>query len=145
MPNFVYTEAKRALLAGEIDFATDDMRVLLVMTNTTADTEEDVTTIAGFTTLDEGDGSGYARESIGSGNAVAADNANDRGEWDASDIVFALLGTGSRNYQAAVIYQHNNGDTDHVPVAYIDDDFPFPGNGSNVLFTWNAEGLIQAT
>lgn len=143
--SFVYTGYKvQAGLAG-VNLATADMRVMLVMTNTTADTDQDATLISDITTLDEGDGSGYARESIGSGNQVTADDPNDRAEWDASDIVFALLGAGTRQYEGAIIYVDLGADTTSIPVAYIDDDFPFTGNNSNVGFTWNAEGILQFT
>lgn len=145
MANFAFTEAKRALLAGELNLATNDIRVLIVMTNTTADTEEDVATLAGFTTLDEADGSGYAREQLGSGAQVTADNANNRGEFDASDITFPSLVQGTRQFQALIVYQHNNGDTDHMPIAYIDDGFPLWGNGADLTVQWNAQGILQAT
>ncbi len=145
--SFVYTEMKRGLLAGEIDLATsgDDIRVMLVMSNTTADTEEDVTTISGFTTLDEYDGASYARQTL-TGEAVAADNTNDRGEFDATDATFSSIGAGTRQAVAAVVYKHVTNDTDSVPLAYIDTGgFPFDGNGGDVTIAWNAEGIIQAT
>ena len=147
MASFVYTNAKRALLAGEIDLDTsgDDIRVLLVMTNTTADTEEDVAVIDDFTTLDEYDGANYVRKAL-AGEAVAADNANDRGEFDANDITWTALGVGTRQAQAMIVYKHITDDTDSIPLAFIDTGgFPFDGNGGDVAVTWNAEGILQAT
>ena len=89
---FVYNEFKRAVAAAEIDFdAPDDFRIILVMTNTTADTEDDANTIDGFTTLDEFDGSDYSRQSLGS-DTLNEDSVNSRAEYDAADAVFAELG-----------------------------------------------------
>jgi hypothetical protein len=146
---FVYTEAKRALLAGELDLNADDMRLMLVMTNTTADTDEDATTIAGIGTLDEFDGSGYT-QSIGGqtldGEAVAADNANDRGEFTATDETFSALGDGTRQIAAGLLIKWITSQALSMPVAYIDTGgFPLDPGGGDLIFQWNAEGILQAT
>ena len=147
MASFAYTKFKQLLLAGEIDFdeAGNDIRVILVMTNTTADTEKDVDTVSAFTTLDEMDGSGYGREAIAN-QATAEDEANDRGEFDGDDVTFASVSAGTRDVQAAVIYKHVTNDTDSVPIAYIDTGgFPFSPGGGDIVIQWNAEGILQAT
>lgn len=148
MANFLYTNAKRALLAGELDLDANTIRCLLVMTNTTADTEKDKLTISGFTTLDEMDGSGYSRQTL-SGKAVAADNTNNRGEFTASDITFQNVSAGTRSVAAAILYKFITDDTDSVPIAYIDTAgslaFPLTPNGGNIKIAANAEGFIQAT
>lgn len=148
MANFVYTIAASKLLSADIDLNADDIRVMLVMANTTADTERDATTISGFTTLDECDGASYARKTL-TGEAVNTDNTNDRGEFDANDIQWASLGAGTRNNQAMVVYKHVTNDADSIPICYIDTTspsiFPFNGNGGNVDIAWNAEGILQGT
>jgi hypothetical protein len=144
MANFVYTEAKRALLAGELDMNAHDIRVMLVMTNTTADTEEDKTTISGFTTLDEMDGAGYARQALAN-EAVAADNPNNRGEFDADNVNIANVSAGTRQVAGVVVFRHVTNDADSVPICYIDDDCPFDANGGDIDITWNAEGILQLT
>jgi len=148
MSNFVYTNAKRAFLAGEIDLDTADVRALLVMTNTTADTEEDVATVSAFTALDEMDGAGYSRATL-TGEAVAVDNANNRGEFTAADFRFLNVSAGTRNVAAVVLFLFTTNDTDAVPLAYIDTAgslaFPLTPNGGTITIAANAEGLIQAT
>lgn len=148
MANIVYDNAKRALLAGEIDLNADDIRCLLVMTNTTADTEKAKLTISGFTTLDEMDGSGYSRQAL-TGEAVAVDGTNNRGEFTASDITFQNVSAGTRSVAGAILYQFITNDTDSVPIAYIDTAgslaFPLSPNGGSIIIAANAEGLIQAT
>ncbi len=146
MANFVYTKACAELLKGNIDFdAPDDIRVILVMTNTTTDTEEDKTFIDQFTTLDEMDGANYARQVIAN-EAVSQDDANDRGAIDGDDVTFANLGVGTRDVQAAVVYKHVTNDADSFALAFIDTGgFPFSASGSDVVIQWNAEGIIQAT
>lgn len=145
MSSFVYTPAKAALLRGEIDLVGDDIRVALVMTNTTADTEQDVGLMNGFSVLDEYDGSAYARKALAT-QAVNEDDPNNRGEFDADDITWTALGAGTRNAQAMLVYKHVTNDTDSIPLAFIDTGgFPFAGNLGDVSVTWNAQGILQAT
>lgn len=147
MANFIYNEAKRAIAEGEIDFGSGgtDIRALLVMTNTTADTETNANTISGFTTLDEMNGANYARISLSS-EVVNEDVANNRAEFDAADITWSALGAGTRQVQALIIYKHVGADSSNVPIAFIDTGgFPFTANGGNVTIQWNAEGIVQFT
>ena len=147
MANFIYNEAKRAIAEGEIDFGSGgtDIRALLVMTNTTADTETNVNTISGFTTLDEMNGANYARIALSS-EVVNEDVANNRAEFDAADITWSALGAGTRQVQALIIYKHVGADSSNVPIAFIDTGgFPFTANGGNVTIQWNAEGIVQFT
>jgi hypothetical protein len=147
MANFIYNEAKRLMADGAFDWDTDSFYVRLVMTNTTADTEDDKNTWAGFTTPDEYNGSGYPS----GGQAIAAavineDAANDRAELDGTDTTFTSLGAGTRQCQAAVIVKYVDGAGGDIPIAYIDTGgFPWTGNGGNVTLQWNAEGILQVT
>lgn len=143
MANFIYNEAKKQVATGGIDFASDDIRVLLVMTNTTADTEDDKDTLNDFTTLDEYDGSGYGRVALAN-EVVNEDAPNDRAEFDADDATFSSLGVGTRQCQAAIVYKHVGAESVNIPIAYIDTGgFPFDGNGGDITFQWNAEGIMQ--
>ena len=89
MASFAYTNLKRALWAGEINWATGDFRVALVMTNTTCDTEKDKVTFAGFTTIDEFDGANYSTPGLALVNeAINQDDPNLRAEVDADNLTF---------------------------------------------------------
>jgi len=115
------------------------------MSNTTADTEQDTDFIDQLGTLDEHDGANYARKELAN-EAVAVDDANNRGEFDADDVTWTALGVGTRQAVGAVVYKHVNDDTDSVLIAYIDTGgFPFDASGGDVTIQWNAEGILQAT
>ena len=147
MVNFAFTEAKRLGLVGVLDLQASgfDVRVMLLMSNTSVDTEEDVTTIAGFTTLDECDGANYGRQAT-AGEAVASDNPNNRAEWTHNVVTFANLGVGTRQNQAHLYFRFVTNDADSVPLFYIDTGgYPFDGNGGDVTITPNAEGAAQLT
>jgi len=147
MADFVYDNAKEQLLLGALDFSTDDMRVALLMTNTTADTEKAAATVGGFTTPDDFDGSGYTAGGAAlAGEAVTEDGANNRGEFDATNLTFSALGAGTRNIAGALLYKFVTNFNSSIPIAWIDSGgFPVTANGGDITLNWNAEGLIQAT
>jgi hypothetical protein len=143
MANFIYNEAKRAFAAGEINLVSNDIRVMLIMTNTTADTQRDPNTISGFTTLDECDGSNYSRITL-SGKSLFENATNNRAEFKASNVIFTSLGIGTRQVQAALVYKHVTNDSDSVPLVFFDTNgFPFNGDGTNKTIQWNSTGIIQ--
>ncbi len=144
--SFVYTPAKTALLNGELDFAADDIRVALVMEGTTADTEEDTALMNAFSTLDEQDGTNYVRKALAS-EAVNEDTANDRAEFDATDVTWSALGAGATPVEGALIYKHVTNDTDSIPLFFITTGRidGFQGNGSDFTIQWNLQGIAQAT
>ena len=120
-----------------------DIRVALLMTNTTADTEADVDLMNAFSILDECDATGYARQALSS-EAVNIDDTNDRAEFDATDVTFSgLSGNATRAIQGALIYKHVTNDTDSVPVAFIDFASDIPSTATSVTIPWNAEGILQ--
>jgi hypothetical protein len=146
--SFVYTPAKERLLAGDLDLNGHDIRALLVMTNTTADTDQDAATLSAIGTLDEYDGSGYSRATLAS-EAVVRDDPNNRAEFTStSPISFGTtVAAGTRSAQGFVIYRHVDGTAGNdQPIAFIDSGgFPINGGGGPFEATMNAEGWLQAT
>ena len=150
MASFAYTVAKTELLKGTIDLHTTgaDVRVILVMTSTTANTERDKLTISGFATLDECDGAGYARVALTTETVTQVDGTSYWGMFDADNVTFTAvsLGISLRSIQGALVYKHVTNDTDSIPLFWIDTGgFPFAANGSNIVITWAAGGVAQLT
>jgi len=143
--SLVYTPAKKKLLDGALNLGSDDIRALLVMTNTTADTDEDAEFIGDIGTLDEMDGANYARQALAN-EATAADTPNDRATFDADDVTFASLGAGTRQVAGLVLYKHVTNDADSPVIAFIDSGgFPFAANGLDLVVQWNADGILTLT
>ena len=143
--SFAYTPAKYGIARGTLVWHSSDIRVLLVMANTTADTDQDAATISAFGTLDEYDGASYVRKTL-AGLATNEDDPNNRAEMDATDITWSTLGAGTRQAQAMVVYKFVTNDTDSIPILFIDSGgFPFTGSGLDAVVTWNAEGIGQLT
>ena len=143
--SFVYTPAKKLLAQGSIDLreAGDDIRVALVMSNTTADTDQDQALMSGFAVLDECDGANYVRKALAN-QAVNEDDPNNRAEFVADNIVWTALGAGTRSNVGMIIYKHVGADAVNIPIVYISTGgFPFNGNGSDITVDWNLEGIAQ--
>lgn len=142
----VFNQTKGQLLQGSLDLDSggDDVRMILVMTNTTADTDPDPDTISGISTLDEMDGANYARATL-TGESVTIDDASDVAYADCDDPTFSSLGNGTRAVQGAVFYKHVTNDTDSVPLT--ENDFSVSQNpgGSDFTVNINAEGYLKLT
>lgn len=147
MANKIYNEAKYQSLRGGVALHTDDVRVLLVMTNSTADTDVNAQTIAGITTLDECDSAGYTSGGVAlTGETVSRDGAGNRGYFDAADATFANLQQGTRQIKGMLLYIWKGSLGASVPVAWFDTPgFPFHGNGSSMTAQWNGNGILQLT
>ena len=144
MATHVFNEAKRAILAGEIDLNAHDIRIALLMTNTTADTENDgIVNVDDFTTLDEFDGANYVRKALTT-EAVNKDDANDRAEFDADDVTWTALGAGTRSIAGILVFKFVTADTDNVPIAWLEFSSVKTPDGSDFTVQWNAEGILQA-
>lgn len=143
-----YTPAAERLGKGDFDWdeAGHDIRALLVMTNTTADTDRDAGTLSAIGTLDEYDGSGYARAALAS-QSVVRDDANNRAELQAtSPISFGgTVAAGTRQAAGIVVYRHVDGTAaNDQPIVYIDSGgFPIAGGGGPFQYAINAEGIAQ--
>ena len=147
MASFWYNNAKLILGKADLDFDTAALlNARLLMTNTTADTELDKVTVAGFTTLDNYDGSGVTSPVALASGSIAVDNVNNRAEIFAANFSFGTtVGAGTRNAQGMLICKVVGGTTD-IPIAWIDTGgFPFNGNGGAINVTVDAEGLLQIT
>ena len=78
---------KADLWRGTLDFDSDTFKIILVLTDSTAVSEEDITRIAGgsgFATLDEA--AGYTRPTL-AGLTITQDDATDEGLWDAASPI----------------------------------------------------------
>ncbi len=145
MASVIYNSAKKGFADGTLDWDTHTIKAALLMTNTTADTQNDgIVHLSDLTTLDECNSTGYARISL-AGKAVNTDDGNDRAELDANDISFASLGgNASRDIQGVLIYKHVDGTAaNDIVIAFIDFAADIGLGASQIDIPWNAEGIIQ--
>lgn len=143
MATVTYHNAIKQLFAGELNLSSDDIRVALLMTNTTADTESDIDFISDITTIDECDATGYSRVALAN-ESVSVDDANNLAKFDADDAVFSGLGAdATRDYQGALIYKHVTNDSDSVPIVFIDFTTDVPKTATQVTLPWPTDGIIK--
>lgn len=145
MSSFVYTEAKRAIANKELDLDSDDLRMCLLMTNTTANTEKEKTTIAGFTTLDEFNGSGYSSGGVSvTGRSISSDATNHRANVACSNVVYSAIGAGTRSIAGALLYKFASALGTSIPIAWFDSGgFPLPANGGDLTLAFTVDALLK--
>lgn len=141
MASYGFTRAMAKLMSADLDLNGHDIRSLLVMSNSTVDTEEDTEFIAGFTTLDEMDGANYVRKALAT-EAVNIDTVNNRGEFDADDVTWVALGNGTRMVEGELLFRFVTNDADSVPILFRDYTNFNPG-GLDLIVQQNAEGILQ--
>lgn len=143
MASVVYNEFKRASAAGEVDLNADDIRLRLVMSNTTCDTENDgMSVLSDFTTIDACDGANYVDKALAS-EAVNKDDANDRAEFDADDVTWSALGVGTRTTVGVLVYKFDTDDDSSVPIAYVEFSGAVTHDGTDFQIQWDSEGILQ--
>jgi hypothetical protein len=143
MASNVKNIAKSRLMSADMDLdeAGDDMRLILCMTNTTADTDIDLDNTSGYT-LDEMDGANYARKTMNT-QAVSTDDVNDRAEFDADDVSWTALGNGTRQVQGALIHEFITNDAGSFPLCWVEFAATVNPGGATFTIQWNAEGIVQ--
>jgi hypothetical protein len=140
MASFAYNiMAKQPLDAWKL---TAVIKVRLVMTNTTVDTENDAKDqLSDFTTMDTHDGSGYVDKTL-AGLNVLVDDANNRACLDCNDVTWTALGAGTRAIEGALVYEEvSASEAGRVPLCFIDPT-NISSNGGDVTLAINASGLL---
>lgn len=118
---------------------TGDIRAALLMTNTSVTGDIGAAeTLDDIGTLDEYDGSGYARVALTNKTFTFSDPL-DGYRWTSDPITWANLGAGTRPAAGVLLYLHVNDDTDSVPILWLDTGgFPINGNGLDFVVTPDA-------
>lgn len=141
---FGYPKGEQAFRSGSVNWATDDIRVLLVMSNTTADTDGAAQYVADFATLDECDAVGYARTQI-TGRSVSVDTVAKEVALLAAQTDMPSFAAGTRKVVGAVIYKHVGADSANPVLFFIDGApwFPFDAVGTPVRLKWHSTGIVR--
>lgn len=144
--SFWFNHSKGRLATASLNVPTADIRALLCMTNTTADTDRDAQHMSDIGTLDEFNGAGYTAATL-SGKAVVVDTVNDLARIDAADFTFgSAVAAGTRQIQGVLLKVRVDGTAaNDYPLAWIDTGatFPFAADGSQIDFAVNASGLAR--
>jgi hypothetical protein len=144
MANFLYTHARYRLGRGQLDLASADLRVALIMTGNTVATEQDASRLSVFTTLAElNSTAGYARKSATAGLTFAEDSTYHLARLTLPNLTWTGLTTGSGQIAGALLYHHVDGNaTAQVPVAWYDDGMPQTPDGNDFFFQNTSRGAL---
>ena len=142
MATHFFNAGKAWLLANDI--AAADLRAALLMSSTTADTDNDaVDFVDDIGTLDECDGAGYAREALTT-IAVSKDDANDRALLDADALAFGAIGAATRAVVGVLVYVHVGADSANIPICWLEYATPKTMDGSAFTAAFHADGVFEA-
>ena len=138
MANGGYNIAAKKMIDGNFNWASLDVRLLLVDSGYTYDKDHDfVADVA----ANELSGTGYARKTL-TGEATSQDDVNNRAEGDANDPTWTAINAGTA--AAAILFAFVTNDADSWLIAHIDTGgFPITTNGGDLTIQFNAEGVIQ--
>ena len=127
MANALYDLGRENFLNGNIDWANDDIRVILVDTA--------LYTVNLATDNDLADVPAGARVAVSSAFTAKTTTA---GVADAGDVTFSAV-TGAQS-EALVIYQHTGVEGTSLLIAYIDTatGLPVTPNGGDITITWDS-------
>jgi len=134
------------LAAGAVTSGAD-VRGMLVMTNTTCDTEQNMSNLSDFTDIDEADGVGYVQDAI-TNVTVTWDAVNFRLEIDGDNLDFTTAGTldaCTRSLAGIQWFRYVDGTlANDVPWFFSDSGgFPKTPAGGGATATIDTEGLLQ--
>jgi hypothetical protein len=148
---------KTNLLNGSIDHVNDTIKMGLGGSGTAYTFDPDAhSTVAdvfdGGTTGEELSDASYSRQTLAN-PSVSQDDTDDEGVFDADDVTFSSLDT-TQDIQFIVVYQQVGGDDttpgdDRIIAIYDDDsagslaDLPLATNGSDVMISWDSEGIVN--
>lgn len=145
MASQVYNEGKRGLLAGEIDLNADDIRIALVMANSTAGSQNDgIVNLDDFTTLDRCDSTGYSDAQLAN-ETVTKDDPSDEARFDADDVTFTALNSdASRNIIGVLVYKFVTNDADSVVICFLEYATAKTADDSDFVVKFHADGILKA-
>lgn len=126
MANALYDAGREAFLNGDIDWSSDDIRVILV------DTNDYTVNLATHNALDDIDAG--ARVAV---SGALTGKSSTAGVADAADVTFSSV-TGDVS-EALVIYKHTGTESTSLLIAYIDTatGLPVTPNGGNISIAWD--------
>ncbi|MBW2648595.1 MAG: hypothetical protein JRC53_02070 [Deltaproteobacteria bacterium] len=154
MASFVYNEFARASAAGEIDLDAQsgtgtgggDIRARLCMGDSTCATDNDgIAVLTDFGDIDVCDSTLYEDIALES-ETVTKDDANDRAEFDATDITWTALDADATDTLKGVLLYHFRGsDATSVPIAWIEFASEKTADDSDFTVEWHEDGILNFT
>lgn len=134
MASFVYDKARAEFAQGNIDWTSDDFRVIMIDSadyTPNQSTDQDLNDIAG------------AAEVATSTTAMTSTTVSSAAECDADNVT--ITGVTGDPTEALVVYRHTGAtDADRWLIAYIDNaQVAHTPNTGDVEIQWNSSGIFQ--
>lgn len=120
-----------------------DIRARLLMTNTTADTQNNIATLSAYSDIDTFDGVGTTNNMAMSSFAGSVNSGSNRVELDAADIAWGALANGTRQIQGCLLFVFVTNDADSVPIVFVQFSSSINPAGGSVTIVWDATGILR--
>ena len=166
MASQVFEVWKAGILDGSIDSVTTSadtlLRLMLISTNTTADTENDgITAVSGsgaFTTLDQFDGDINSQAFSSQKNSdhhiktvtcSVTESGTTKYLTASGTITWTSVDAGTRNIQGVLLFKHTNDsggagvDPEGTHIAFFDFSSDVTPNGGNISVTFSSNRMIS--
>lgn len=147
MASVHYPVALTKMAEGDLDLEADTIKAILVMTNTTADTDTGADNVDAITTLDEMDGSGFTWGHGNTGrktlsNITASDDGTTFTFDNTADITWSTLGAGTRSITGVLIAKEGTADdTTAIPICFLEVT-DTAANGGDITIAFHASGIL---
>lgn len=141
--SFWFTHARLRLARGELDLASADLRLALIMSGNTVSSQPDSSRLSGFTNLAECNSTaGYSRQAIASAT-VAEDTTYHLARFSFGNVTWTGLTSATGAIAGALLYHHVDGNaTGQIPVAWYDDGMPTQADGNDFPFQCTTRGAL---
>lgn len=119
-------------MEGDMDLEAHDIRTLLLTGSVTINADH-ATVAAVLAANTEANDASYARVAC-TGEAATQDDANDRAEFDVSNLDYGSLD--NETPTAILFYRHVTNDSDSLPLSIHDSGFGAAANGAGYVVTF---------
>jgi hypothetical protein len=142
MAALIFNRAKKKLLDAGINLGTDTIKLALFTNSYTPNIDTDEF-FSGISANQVAAGNGYTSGGVALANkATTVDTTDDKGVFDADDVVFTL--TGPVTFRYAVLYK-DTGNSATSPLIMVEDvgAAGITAQAGLLTFQFNAEGIIN--
>lgn len=142
----ILNEFRRMAFAGEISLVSADVRAMLLMEETSAESENaGVSRLSHFTSLKEFDGSGYSRQPLANKSLTKDDDAG-RVEYSADNLAFGNLSGGTADPAGVLLFKYVDGTAaNDIPLAYLPFSEPLAVDGTSFVVQWDSDIALVIT
>lgn len=145
MSSLLTNKGRALILNGSVDMLTDTIKVMLLGTGVTPSVDDNF--VSDVVSGELSGGTGYTGGFGGSGRktlaskTVTEDDTNDVARFDAADVTYTAINSGTVAHAAIIKEVTNNGDSPVIGYVLINPNVAT--NGGDLVLQWAALGIFE--